>query len=220
MTGGTQIVRVWDLPTRVFHWLVVTLVVVAYVTSKLNWMDWHTRAGYTLLTLVLFRILWGFFGSDTAQFARFLASPRAAIQHLQHLFLREPDQQVGHNAAGGWMVMALLALLLGETLTGVYVLNDVADEGPLTELTPASIANAITALHGFFWDALLAGAALHVLAILLYAIAKGHNLLRPMITGYKRLPAGVPIPHTAGLLRALTLLGCSALAAAAIARFV
>jgi len=220
MTGGTQIVRVWDLPTRVFHWLVVTLVVVAYVTSKLNWMDWHTRAGYTLLTLVLFRILWGFSGSDTAQFAHFLASPRAATQHLKHLFLREPDRQVGHNAAGGWMVMVLLALLLGETLTGVYVINDVADEGPLTELTPAPIANAITALHGFFWDALLAAAVLHVLAILVYAIAKGHNLLWPMITGYKRLPASVPIPHTAGLARALILLGCSALAVAAIARFV
>jgi cytochrome b len=220
MTDADQIVRVWDLPTRVFHWLVVTLVVVAYVTWKLNWMDWHTRAGYTLLTLVLFRILWGFFGSDTAQFARFLASPRAATQHLKHLFLREPDQQVGHNAAGGWMVMMLLALLLGETLTGVYVLNDVADEGPLTELTPAPIANAITALHGFFWDALLAGATLHMLAILVYAIAKGHNLLRPMVTGYKSLPADVRIPHMAGLSRALILLGCSALAVAAIARFV
>jgi cytochrome b len=220
VSAADQIVRVWDLPTRVFHWLVVTLVLAAYVTAKLNWMDWHTRAGYTLLTLVLFRILWGFLGSDTAQFARFLASPRAAIQHLKHLFLREPDRQVGHNAAGGWMVMGLLALLLGETLTGVYVLNDVADEGPLTELTPASIANAITALHGFLWDALLAAAVLHVLAISVYAIAKGHNLLWPMVTGYKRLPANVPIPHMAGPLRALILLGCSALAVAAIARFV
>jgi cytochrome b len=220
MTDADRLIRVWDLPTRVFHWLVVTLVVVAYVTAKLNWMDWHTRAGYTLLTLVLFRILWGFFGSDTAQFARFLASPRAATQHLKHLFVREPDRQVGHNAAGGLMVMVLLALLLAETLTGVYVFNDVADEGPLTELTPAPIANAITALHSFFWDALLAAAVLHVLAIIVYAIAKGHNLLRPMITGYKRLPAGVAIPHTAGLLRALILLGCSALAVTAIARFV
>jgi len=220
VTAADRIVRVWDLPTRVFHWLVVTLVLAAYVTAKLNWMDWHTRAGYTLLTLVLFRILWGFLGSDTAQFARFLASPRAAIQHLKHLLLREPDRQVGHNAAGGWMVMGLLALLLGETLTGVYVLNDVADEGPLTELTPASIANAITALHGFLWDALLAAAVLHVLAISVYAIAKGHNLLWPMVTGYKRLPANVPIPHMAGPLRALILLGCSALAVAAIARFV
>jgi cytochrome b len=220
MTGAEQIARVWDLPTRVFHWLVATLVVVAYITSRLNWMDWHTRAGYTLLTLVLFRLLWGFFGSDTARFARFLASPRAAIQHLQHLFVREPDRQVGHNAAGGWMVVVLLALLLGETLTGVYVANDVADEGPLTELTPASIANAITALHGIFWNALLAAAALHVLAILVYAIAKGHNLLSPMITGYKSVPADVQIPHMAGLSRALILLGCSALAVAAIARFV
>ena len=220
MTSAAQSVRVWDLPTRVFHWLLVTLVAMAYVTSQLNWMNWHARAGYTLLTLVLFRILWGFFGSDTTRFAHFLVSPRAAAKHLAHLFVREPDRQVGHNPAGGLMVLLLLALLLGETLSGVYVLNDVADEGPLTELTPSFIANAITALHWIFWDALLAAVALHVLAIVVYAVAKGHNLLRPMVTGRKSLPAGVPLPRMAGSARALILFGCSALAVAGLAKVV
>ena len=76
-------------------------------------------------------------GSETARFARFLASPRVAARHLARLFRREPDEQVGHNPAGGWMVLLLLALLLGETLTGIVVNNDVADEGPLTEMMPA-----------------------------------------------------------------------------------
>jgi cytochrome b len=212
-------VRVWDPATRLFHWAVVILVVAAYVTWQLNWMDWHGRCGYAVLAAVLFRILWGFFGSETARFIRFLAAPRAAAQHLLHVLHREPDREVGHNAAGGWMVLLLVLLLLGETLSGLYVANDVAEEGPLTELTPAAIANAITALHSILWDALLAAVALHVLAILVYAAAKGQNLLWPMITGWKLLPADTRQPDTASLVRAAILLGCSALATAALARF-
>ena len=117
------------------------------------------------------------------------------------------------------MVLLLLSLLFGETLTGIYVANDVADEGPLTELIPAPIANAINALHGIIWDVLLAAVALHVLAIVLYAVVKGHNLVRPMITGWKSLPAGISPPRMAGLGRAAILLGCGALAVAVIANF-
>jgi len=138
-------------------------------------------------------------GSETTRFFRFVASPRAAARHLACVLRREPDRQAGHNAAGGWMVLLLLVLLLGETLSGLYVANDVADEGPLTELTPVPIANTITALHWIFWDALLAAVALHLLAILVYAAVKGHNLLLPMITGWKTLPASVPQPRVAGL---------------------
>ena len=119
-------------------------------------MDWHAKAGYAVLALVIFRLLWGVVGSDTARFSRFVAPPLIAISHLKHALRREPDRQVGHNPAGAWMVLLLLALLLGETLSGLYVANDVADQGPLTELVPAPIANAITALHWIFWDALLA----------------------------------------------------------------
>src|ERR1022692_1381003 len=217
MSGSDRKVLVWDGPTRLFHWVVVTLVVAAYVTWRVNWMDWHAKAGYALLTLVIFRILWGFFGSETTRFSRFIASPRAAARHLAHALPPEPDRQAGHNPGGGWMVLLLLFLLFAETLTGVYVANDVADEGPFTELTPAPIANAITALHWIFWDALLAAVALHLLAIILYAVVKGHNLLLPMVTGWKTLPADVPQPRMAGPARAAVLLSCSALAVAVLA---
>jgi cytochrome b len=134
------------------------------------------------------------------------------VQHLARALRREPDHQAGHNPAGGWMVLLLLFLLLGEALTGVYVANDVADEGPLTELVPAAIANVITALHTIIWNALVAAVALHLLAIIVYATAKGQNLLFPMITGYKNLPAAVARPRMARTARAAILLGCSALA--------
>jgi cytochrome b len=212
-------VRVWDVPIRLFHWAVVMLVIAAYVTWQLNWMDWHARCGYAVLALALFRVSWGFFGSETAQFRRFLAPPRAAVRHLLLAFHREPDHQAGHNPAGGWMVLLLVLLLLGEALSGLYVANEVADQGPLSALTPAPIANAITALHSILWDALLAAVVLHLLAILVYAAAKGHNLVRPMITGWKPLPAGVRPPRMAGSVRAAILLGCSALATALLARF-
>ncbi len=160
--------------------------------------------------------MWGFFCSETARFARFVVSPRKALDHLRHTFRREGDRQVGHNPAGGWMVLVLLALLFAETLSGIYVANDVADEGPLTELTPAPIANAIDAAHWVIWDALLAAVALHVLAIAVYAAIKGQNLVTPMITGWKRLPAGAAQPRLAGPLRASFLLGVSAIAVAAL----
>jgi cytochrome b len=121
------------------------------------------------------------FGSETARFRGFAASPMAALRHLRHLFRCEPDVQVGHNAAGGWMVVLLLSLLLVEALSGLYVNNDIADEGPLSEVMPAWIASAISTVHGLVWDVLLAAVALHVLVIALYAAAKGHNLLRPML---------------------------------------
>jgi len=212
-------VRVWDLPTRLFHWLVVLLLAAAYITWRLNWMDWHVWIGETVLAAVLFRILWGWFGSDTARFRRFVASPRAALQHLAHSLRREPDRQIGHNAAGSWMVLLLLALLLLEPLTGLFVNNDVADEGPFTEIAPAAVSNAITALHTYLWNALLAAAALHVLAIGLYALAKGHNLIAPMISGRKLLPVDVIAPSMAGMARAVVLLALSALVVAALAYF-
>jgi cytochrome b len=216
---ATRPVLVWDVPTRLFHWLVVVLVAAAYASAKLNWMDWHVRIGEALLALVLFRLLWGIFGSETARFHGFLRAPAAAWRHLRHVFHREADLQVGHNPAGGWMVLLLLALLLGETLSGLYVNNDVADDGPLTQWVPAWAANAITAVHTILWDALLAAVALHLLAIALYAIAKGHNLLRPMLTGRKLLPARISPPRPASAMLALLLLIVSAVATTLLAMY-
>ena len=213
-------VLVWDLPVRLFHWFTAALIPIAYVTWRLNWMDWHAWVGDALLALVLFRLLWGLFGSDTARFSRFLASPRRAAHHLAHVFRREPDLQAGHNPAGGWMVMLLLALLLGQGLTGIFVDNEVADQGPLSEATPARIANLITALHDrLLWHSLLAAAALHVIAILVYAVAKRHKLLSPMITGRKTLSYRVSAPRVAPPARALLLLAGAAAAAATVANY-
>jgi cytochrome b len=215
--GANCEVQIWDFPTRLFHWLTASLVLAAYVTWRLDLMDWHAMAGEASLTLVVFRLFWGFFGSDTTRFACFLRSPPVAVHHLARTFRREPDRAAGHNPAGGWMVLLLLGPLAGETLSGLYVANDVADQGPLTELTPAPVANAITALHWIFWDALLAAIALHLAAIAVYALIKGHDLLTPMITGRKRLPPSVPTPRMASAFRASLLLGASALAVAALA---
>ena len=209
MGTAPRIVLVWDAPVRVFHWLIVALVAAAYATWRLNWMVWHGWIGDAVLTLLLFRLLWGFFGGETARFSHFLTSPRTAIQHLKYALRREPDHQMGHNPAGGWMVLLLLALLLLETLTGLYVANDIADEGPLTEIMPAWAANAIASSHAILWDALFAAIALHVLAIAGFAAIKGQNLLRPMITGLKVLPAGVATPRAGSPARAVLLfLGC------------
>jgi cytochrome b len=211
MEIAPRVVPVWDIPIRIFHWLIVALVVAAYATWRLNWMVWHGWIGDAVLTLLLFRLLWGFFGGETARFSGFLASPGRVVQHLKTWLRREPDHQVGHNPAGGWMVVLLLALLLVETLSGVYVANDIADEGPLTEIVPARAANAIAASHAIVWDVLLAAIVLHVLAIAGFAAVKGQNLLRPMVTGTKVLPASVAAPRAGSPTRAgLLLLACAA----------
>ena len=215
-----RIVLVWDIFIRVFHWLIVALVAAAYATWRLNWMVWHGWVGNAVLPLLLFRLSWGVLGGETARFSCFLASPRTVLQHLKHLFQRGPDHQVGHNPAGGWMVLILLALLLVETLTGLYVANDIADEGPMTEMAPAWLANAIESAHVIVWDALMAAIVLHVLAIVGFALIKGHNLLRPMITGTKVLPASLPEPRAGSPARAALLLLACAVATALLVNFV
>jgi len=220
VAAGERPVRVWDFPTRAFHWLTVVLVAGAWLTHRLNWIDLHVRLGETLLALLLFRVLWGCFGSETARFRSFVASPANACRHLRHVLRRESDTQVGHNAAGGWMVLLLLALLLVETLSGIYVYNEVDDEGPLSAIVPAPVANAISWLHSFGWDLLFAAVVLHVCAIAVYAIAKRHNLIGPMLTGRKRLPASVRPPSRAPLWLAALLLAVAVLAVALLAAYV
>ena len=92
-TVAAHKVLVWDLPSRVFHWSIVLLLPAAYITWRLNWLDWHVRIGYALLTLVIFRVLWGFLGSEPARFRRFVRGPVEALGHLAHMLRREPDRK-------------------------------------------------------------------------------------------------------------------------------
>ena len=219
MSDTSRRILVWDLATRLFHWLTLTMVVAAYFTWRMDWMKWHAWTGDAVLALIFFRIVWGFVGSDSARFSHFVARPRVVASYLAHLLVRAPDRQVGHNPAGGWMVLLLLTLLLGQAISGILVNNEVAVNGPLGDLVTTPVANLVTDLHTILWDALLGAIALHVLAILVYALVKGQNLLLPMLTGYKVLPKEVSAPRAASATRALAVLAAGTGAAVALANF-
>ena len=129
-------VRVWDAPTRLFHWAIVVLLCISWLTESRGWMELHFLAGYSVLALLLFRVVWGFVGSDTARFTHFLSSPLAALQHLAQLHRREPDTEIGHNAAGGWMVLLMLVLLAVQVGTGL---------SPTTTPTPRDRCSTMSA---------------------------------------------------------------------------
>jgi cytochrome b len=199
-------VRVWDLPTRVFHWAIVLLVAFSWLSAQRNWMDWHLLSGYAILALLLFRLAWGFVGSDTARFRHFLASPLAALRHLAHLARREPDLQVGHNAAGGWMVLGLLLLLAIQVGTGLFSNDDALTEGPLAAHVDKSTSDWLSHIHRLNFTLIEIAVAAHILAVLTYAVLKRHDLVRPMLTGRKRLPTDLPRPRMASLWLALLLI--------------
>ena len=212
--------RVWDGATRLFHWLAVLLFVLSYVSitlavgkDALFWMRIHITSGETMLALLVFRLIWGVVGSDTSRFARFVVSPLRALTHLRHIARREPDTQIGHNAAGGWMVVFLLALLAAQVVTGLCANDDGSTEGPLAKYIGKAASDAVANAHGIIFNALAAAIVLHIVAIITYWLLKRHNLVRPMITGRKRLPAATRVPRMASpLLAAVTLLVSAAIA--------
>ena len=189
--------RIWDLPIRLFHWVLVCLIGFSWITYKQGWMDWHVISGYTILSLLLFRVVWGFIGSDTARFTFFLKSPLEALRHLSHLHRREPDTEIGHNAAGGWMVLVMLGLLFAQAITGLGSNDDISVEGPLATRLGKDLSDQVTSLHRLGSNLILAVIGMHILAIVTYAALKRHNLVRPMITGKKRLPGATRAPRMA-----------------------
>jgi cytochrome b len=211
--------KVWDAPIRLFHWVLVVLIATSYVSVKLGWMQTHLLSGYSILTLLLFRLVWGFAGSDTARFASFLRSPLAGIAHLRALGRREPDQEIGHNAAGGWMVLVMLGLIGVQAVTGLFSNDDALTEGPLKKYVGQEMSDRITDYHAFNFNLLFAAMGLHVLAILVYLTVKRQNLIRPMITGYKRLPAASRAPRFTHPVAALLTLAVAAGIVWAMVRF-
>ncbi len=205
-----RMLKVWDLPVRVFHWAIVVLIFAAWLTQELNRMDLHVWVGYTILTLLLFRIAWGFVGSDTARFGGFLRSPLAALQHLAHLHRREVDREVGHNAAGGWMVLLMLVVIGVQAGTGLFSNDDGNTEGPLMHFVSKDQSNWLSHVHSLNFKLIEGIIVLHVLAIALYAGLKRQNLLWPMITGSKTMPKDVTPPRLASPVLALVMLAVAA----------
>ena len=215
-------IRVWDAPVRLFHWLLVALVALSVCTGYLggNLMQWHIRSGCAILGLLIFRLLWGFAGSSTARFAHFVRGPRAALGYARGLLSRTPSHTPGHNPLGGWMVVLLLLSAALQAGSGLFSNDDIATEGPLYAKVSKATSDAISALHQANAVVLLALIGLHVAAVLYYLWYKRENLLWPMFTGTKRVPAqALPPLRFAGVTRALALAALAAAALYAILNF-
>jgi cytochrome b len=186
-------ILVWDLPLRLFHWLLVLLVAISVVSAKTggNAMQIHMLSGYTVLALLLFRILWGFLGSTHARFASFVRGPAAVIACLRGLVRNEPGQHLGHNPAGAWSVILMLAVLLAQAATGLFANDDIATEGPLAKLVSKALSDRITGVHQLNVKLLYALIALHLSAVAYYLLYKRENLVKPMLTGFKDVAVGL-----------------------------
>jgi len=175
-------IKVWDLPTRVFHWSLFFAVTLALLTGLEggNWMVWHERAGLMILGLLVFRLVWGLLGSTYARFAEFAPTPGRISAYLRGRW-----QGLGHNPLGALSVCALLALMLWQASTGLFSNDDIAFDGPLYDLVSKSTSNWLSSLHRQGLWLIVGLVALHILAALFYTFVRGNNLIKPMITGYK-----------------------------------
>lgn len=188
-------VRVWDLGTRIFHWALVVLIPLSWYTGEEGDMELHIASGTAILALVLFRLMWGLWGSDTARFARFLKGPGAVVAYVRDWMARARGTTVGHNPAGGWMVALMLLALLAQPILGLFSANeDNFTEGPLAHLVPSRTSAMLLEWHELIFNAIVALVAVHILAVLLYLLRQKDNLIGPMITGSKTFGGPVAPP--------------------------
>jgi len=177
---------VWDLPVRLFHWLLVLLLATSWLTAELGLTELHFYSGYAVATLVLFRLAWGFVGPRYARFTSFIAGPARVFRYLRGWLRGATAETAGHTPPGGWMTLLLLALLAGQVATGMVNSHDGADTGPWYWAASGALRDLGAAWHGRLFDLLLACSAVHVLAVLLYRLRPGVDLVGPMFTGRKR----------------------------------
>ena len=184
-----QIITVWDLPTRLFHWTLAALMIAQWLTAEFgSAMDWHVWGGYAVLALVLFRLIWGFVGSDTVRFRDFVRGPGAALGYVKALLRGETPLYLGHNPMGGWSIVAMLVLLLVQAATGLFANDDIMTEGPLYAWVSKGTSDWLTTIHKFNFNLLLLVIAVHISAVLFYLFVKRENLIHPMLSGRKHLP--------------------------------
>lgn len=195
MNAGMQAVRVWDLPTRLFHWVLAVCVIGSVVSAKVggNAMVWHFRLGYVVFALLVFRILWGLVGGRWSRFTSFVRPPATVLRYLRGEASPGEHLDVGHNPLGALSVLGLITILALQVGTGLFADDEIANSGPLTALASGALVSKLTTWHKSFGQwIILTLVALHVAAILYYLLRKGHNLVRPMLTGDKELPGDTP----------------------------
>jgi cytochrome b len=181
--------RVWDLPTRIFHWALVFCVVALVVTGNIggNAMVWHFRSGYAVLSLLLFRVVWGLIGGRWSRFTSFIYAPSTILSYLKGL--GRPEHSVGHNPLGAGSVFAMLFFLLAQVGTGLFSDDDIANSGPLSKFVSNAMVSSATWYHKEVGKRIIVVLViLHVVAILFYLFKKKENLVKTMIHGDKTLP--------------------------------
>jgi len=181
------LIRVWDTPTRLFHWLLVGLVFFSYITGKIgiSTMKYHEWSGFAILILAEFRLVWGFMGGLHSRFDSFIKGPTTAIRYALSLLRKDSIPHIGHNPLGGWSIIAMLVSLLIQVGTGLFANNDILTEGPLYALVSKETSDWLTGIHHLNQRALLILIVIHICAVIFYQLAKGDNLIKPMITGNK-----------------------------------
>lgn len=177
--------KVWDLPTRLFHWLLAALVLAAWLTIEFGMIEWHSWIGQAILVLLVYRLIWGIVGSETAQFWHFVRSPKAVLGYAKGLLTGKGGRTVGHNPLGGLAVLLMLALLTVQAILGLMSNDDIFFEGPLFNLAGKELSDRLTSIHHLLFNVVVTVVAIHVAAALFYLIVKKENLIGAMITGTK-----------------------------------
>ena len=169
----------WDLPTRLVHWLLLSALFLSWLSHEWEWYQVHLWSGYSVLVVVTFRLLWGFFGSIHSRFRNFLRGPRTLLRYWRG----ELGERTGHNPVGGWSVLLMLLLILVQALTGLFNSDGLLFDGPLYHVLDSSWTDKLGELHEQLFWLILVLVALHVLAVLYYQLVRGEDLLQPMIKG-------------------------------------
>ena len=199
-------IRVWDLPTRIFHWLLSACVIALFVTSKIGGatMKWHFFLGYFVLALLLFRLFWGFVGGHWSRFSSFHFAPAKLSRYLRGH--SDVSFLVGHNPVGSFSVIAMLLFLFLQVTTGLFSDDEIAASGPFTSMVTNEIVSLATSYHKAIGQFILITlVTVHVIAILVYLLYKRQNLIRPMLLGDKEVnhPMASSVDDTRSRFRAL-----------------
>lgn len=212
MNSSPSSVRVWDLPTRLFHWVLVVLIALQYASGEFNLFDmrWHFWFGYATLALIGYRILWGVFGSQTSRFSDFVRGPVAALHYVRAQMSTNPQRSVGHNPLGGWSVLALLASVLVQAISGLFSSDDIVTDGPLVARVSDATVKLMTRVHKWNENVLLILIGLHIVTVLAYLLLKRENLIAPMFSGRKQLSAAPRLRFVTAWWALATLILCAA----------
>lgn len=211
-------IKVWDLPVRLFHWLLVLAVLGAYISHEagIEYFIYHLWCGYAVVVLVSFRILWGVVGTYHARFWNFLKNPTHTIRYGMDLLSNKETHYTGHNPLGAWMVIVLLVALLVQGITGLFGNDEILNFGPMYGYVSNELSLKLTSIHRQLFNLLAAAVVIHVMAVAFHLIIKKENLIRAMLTGRKprnQVSSSIEIKSSRLWLAALLLVGlCAALA--------